>query len=215
MYLRRHHKKSISKSKIRLFRVAFVLAIIIGGFAVLDNQLRPVITTMAQYQCRVVSVLAMNEAVMEELDQNTELAKNLVQVKRNENGIVTSIEVNSAELNQLKARLTQAVSNRLLAVERQDIHIPLGTLLGWQLIAGRGPDISLQVLPASFVESTTVDRLETAGINQTQHRIFIRFSVQMSAILPGYSTSVTVENEVCVAQTLVVGQVPQVYAVSE
>ena len=49
-------------------------------------------------------------------------------------------------------------------------------------------------------------------INQTQHRIFIRFTVEMSAILPGYSTSVTVENEVCIAQTLIVGKVPQFYA---
>ena len=79
-------------------------------------------------------------------------------------------------------------------------------------MAGRGPDIPLQVVPASFVESTIVDSLETAGINQTQHRIFIRFTVEMSAILPGYSTEVIVENEVCVAQTLIVGKVPQVYA---
>lgn len=213
--MQRRHKKGLSAKKIRLFRFMLVVISIVAVFVVLDSRLRPVITTMAQYQCRVASVLAMNEAVMEELDENAELAKNLVQVKRNENGSVTSIEVNSAELNQLKARLTQAVSNRLLAVERQDIRIPLGTLLGWQLLAGRGPDISLQVVPASFVDSTTVDRLETAGINQTQHRIFIRFAVKMSAILPGYSTSVTVENEVCVAQTLVVGQVPQVYAVAE
>ncbi|MEG1407262.1 MAG: sporulation protein YunB, partial [Ruthenibacterium sp.] len=89
----------------------------------------------------------------------------------------------------------------------------LGTLLGWQIMAGRGPNIHLQVLPASFVETSMVDQVETAGINQTQYRIFIRFTVQMSAILPGYSTSVTVENEICVAETLIVGQVPQVYSV--
>ena len=116
------------------------------------------------------------------------------------------------EVNRLKTRLTNAVANRLLSVPKQDVSIPLGTLLGWQIMAGRGPDIPLQVVPASFVESTIVDSLETAGINQTQHRIFIRFTVEMSAILPGYSTEVIVENEVCVAQTLIVGKVPQVYA---
>ena len=62
------------------------------------------------------------------------------------------------------------------------------------------------------MESEIVDSLETAGINQTQHRIFIKFQVEMSAILPGYSTNVTVENQVCVAQTLIVGEVPQFYA---
>ena len=127
-------------------------------------------------------------------------------------GTVSAIEINSVEVNRLKTRLTDAVANRLLSVPKQDVRIPLGTLLGWQIMAGRGPDIPLQVVPASFVQSTIVDTLETAGINQTQHRIFIRFTVEMSAILPGYSTSVTVENEVCIAQTLIVGKVPQFYA---
>ena len=85
-------------------------------------------------------------------------------------------------------------------------------MLGWQLLAGRGPDIHLQIVPASFVESEVVDTLESAGINQTQHRVCIRFTVEMSAILPGYSTSVDVTDEVCVAQTLIVGQVPEFYA---
>ena len=115
-------------------------------------------------------------------------------------------------MNRMKARLTEAVSNRLMSLENQDVAIPLGTLLGWQLLAGRGPEVHLQIVPASFVESNVVDTLETAGINQTQHRVCIRFTVEMSAILPGYSTSVEVADEVCVAQTLIVGQVPEFYA---
>ena len=189
---------TVSKRRVILFRLFLAFCAVFAVFSVLDNRLRPVITTMAQYQCRVVSVLAMNEA--------------LVEVDKAPDGTVSAIEINSVEVNRLKTRLTDAVANRLLSVPKQDVRIPLGTLLGWQIMAGRGPDIPLQVVPASFVQSTIVDTLETAGINQTQHRIFIRFTVEMSAILPGYSTSVTVENEVCIAQTLIVGKVPQFYA---
>ena len=196
---------TVSKRRVILFRLFLVFCTAFAVFSVLDNRLRPVITTMAQYQCRVVSVLAMNEAVMEELNEVQDIEQALVEVDKAPDGTVSAIEINSVEVNRLKTRLTDAVANRLLSV-------PLGTLLGWQIMAGRGPDIPLQVVPASFVQSTIVDTLETAGINQTQHRIFIRFTVEMSAILPGYSTSVTVENEVCIAQTLIVGKVPQFYA---
>ena len=48
--------------------------------------------------------------------------------------------------------------------------------------------------------------------NQTEHKLFIDFTVEMSAILPGYSTDVTVTDEVCIAQTMIIGPVPQVYA---
>ena len=203
---------TVSKRRVILFRLFLVFCAAFAVFSVLDNRLRPVITTMAQYQCRVVSVLAMNEAVMEELNEVQDIEQALVEVDKAPDGTVSAIEINSVEVNRLKTRLTDAVANRLLSVPKQDVRIPLDTLLGWQIMAGRGPDIPLQVVPASFVQSTIVDTLETAGINQTQHRIFIRFTVEMSAILPGYSTSVTVENEVCIAQTLIVGKVPQFYA---
>ena len=82
----------------------------------------------------------------------------------------------------------------------------------WAAAAGRGPDICMQIVPTSFVYSTIEDSFVSAGINQTQHRVLIVFQAEMSAILPGYSVTVEVENEVCVAQTLIVGEVPQVYA---
>ena len=167
---------------------------------------------MAQYQCRVVSVIAINEAVMDELEKMGDVPHRLVHLEKNVDGTVSNVELDSVEMNRLKSRLTEAVSNRLTGLENQDVAIPLGTLLGWQLLAVRGPDIHLQIVPASFVESEVVDTLESAGINQTQHRVCIRFTVEMSAILPGYSTSVDVTDEVCVAQTLIVGQVPEFYA---
>ncbi len=210
----RHFRKPAAAPNKRIFlvRLFFVFAAFFAAFVVLDNRLRPVIITMAQYQCRVVSVLAINEAVMEELNQIPEAERSFVSVDKAPDGSISAIEIDSVELNRLKTRLTNAVANRLLGVPEQEIHIPLGTLLGWQVMAGRGPDIPLQIVPTSFVQSAIVDSLESAGINQTQHRVLIRFTVEMSAILPGYSTDVTVENEVCVAQTLIVGKVPQVYA---
>jgi len=211
----RHHKRPariISGKRRFVGRLCLVFLAAFTVFAILDSRLRPVITTMAQYQCRTVSIMAMNEAVMEELDRLPASERPLVTVEKAPDGTVSAIEIDSTEVNRLKTRLTDAVTNRLLSVPKQEIGIPLGTLLGWQVMAGRGPEIPLQVVPASFVESTIVDSLETAGINQTQHRIFIRFTVDMSAILPGYSTSVTVQNDICVAQTLIVGDVPQFYA---
>ncbi|MEG2698397.1 MAG: sporulation protein YunB [Ruthenibacterium sp.] len=212
--MRRARKKALSKKTVFWMRVMLPACIVLGLFVLLDARLRPVITTMAQYRCRVVSILAMNEAVMEELAISPDMSEQLICVQRGADGAVTSITVNSSGLNEVKSRLTEAVANRLVELEKQVVDIPLGTLLGWQLFAGRGPNVRLQVVPASFVQATTENELVTAGINQTQHRISVHFKVEMSAILPGYSTSVTVENDVCVAETLIVGEVPKYYAVT-
>lgn len=212
--MRRTRKRCLKKRTVWLMRFGLLAGLIAAVFMLLDARLRPVIITMAQYQCRVVSTLAMNEAVMEEMAASPNMASRLIDVQKNADGIVTSIAVDSGALNDVKSRLTQAVAQRLLMLQKQDVNIPMGTLLGWQLLAGRGPDIRLQLVPASFVQANTESELITAGINQTQHRIIVHFTVEMSAILPGYSTSVTVENDVCVAETLIVGEVPNFYAIN-
>ena len=50
------------------WKLAGLLLAVAALFAAVDSQLRPVVETMAQYQCRVVSVIAINEAVMDELE---------------------------------------------------------------------------------------------------------------------------------------------------
>ena len=144
------------------------------------------------------------EAVMDELEKMGDVPHRLVHLEKNIDGTVSNVDLDSVEMNRLiAARLTEAVSNRLMSLENQDV-VPFLWARCWAgtLLAGRGPDVHLQIVPASFVESEVVDTLEPAGINQTQHRVCIRFTVEMSAILPGYSTSVDVTDEVCVAQTL-------------
>ncbi len=107
---------TVSKRRVILFRLFLVFCAAFAVFSVLDNRLRPVITTMAQYQCRVVSVLAMNEAVMEELNEVQDIEQALVEVDKAPDGTVSAIEINSVEVNRLKTRLTDAVANRLLSV---------------------------------------------------------------------------------------------------
>ena len=126
--------------------------------------------------------------------------------------MVTSVQTDAAAINRVKSQLTNAVSTRLAMMELEEVEIPIGTLLGWQIFAGRGPTIRFQVVPASFVESNITSTLESAGINQTQHKILMDFTVEMSAIIPGYTTSVEVNTQVSIADTLIIGAVPQFYA---
>ena len=72
--------------------------------------------------------------------------------------------------------------------------------------------VLMRSLPASFVESNITSTLESAGINQTQHKILMDFTVKMSAIIPGYTTSVEVNTQVSIADTLIIGAVPEFYA---
>ena len=207
-------KKSnrMNKHRFGIFlKILSTLLVIIMIFVGLDKEVRPVIITMAQYQARVSSILAINNAVIDEMENLDDDIK-LTKVFRAENGIVTAVETNTSELNKLKAKLTNAVGVSLATLELTDISIPIGTLLGWQIFAGRGPDVNFKILPTSFVESNITSILTSAGINQTMQQIFIEFKVTMSAIIPRYTTNVEVKTDVCIAETLIVGVVPEFFA---
>jgi hypothetical protein len=49
----------------------------------------------------------------------------------------------------------------------------------------------------------------SAGINQTIHKINLKVSVGIRAVIPGFSDETSVSADYCVAQTVIVGDVPQ------
>ena len=50
-----------------------------------------------------------------------------------------------------------------------------------------------------------------AGINQTKHRIILYVDVSVSILLPGFSAYTKVSNAFAVAETVIVGSVPDTY----
>ncbi len=200
------------KSTKRLIRAMCIISIIVFAFILIDLQISGIVKTMAEYQCRTISMIAMNEAVIEHLEENPDLGEGILVLTENTDKSVASITVDTSKLNEVKATLTKAVAERLMQLGKQDMKIPLGTLIGWQIFSGRGPDINLQIMPTSFVQSSTENHVESTGINQTHHSISVHFTVEMSAMVPGFTTSIVVENDVTVAETLIVGNVPNLYA---
>ena len=85
------------------------------------------------------------------------------------------------------------------------------SLSGVQLFSGRGPDLNLKVVPAGYMTSEIENRFDTAGINQTRHQIMLKMDMRVMAIIPGYSVSTDIHTEYCLAETVIVGTVPEAF----
>ena len=53
------------------------------------------------------------------------------------------------------------------------------------------------------------------GINQTLHRIFLNIDAQLSVVIPGVDVTVNTETEVLLAESVIVGKVPDTYLQSD
>lgn len=69
----------------------------------------------------------------------------------------------------------------------------------------------VKVVPVGSVSSEFVTEFRTAGINQTRHKVYIRIRANMRIVIPTGAREVEVVAQVPVAETVIVGQVPQSY----
>ncbi len=191
--------------------VVCVLLFTLGAYFT-SNNLEPVLETACANEARILCNSALNRSLELKLEQINAQCADLIIVKRDSLGQITTLETNSVEVNKLQAMLSEAVNDELQKTTEQTVSIPLGTLTGIQLLSGKGPKIDFLASMYSHVGTDISNSFDTAGINQTRHQVIITFDISMTALLADYSTTVNVTNDVCIAETIIVGTVPQTFA---
>lgn len=189
------------------------LAAALIAVALLDLQMRPAIEDMIAYQAQLYAMRTINTAMLRELEASNIRYDDIAHLSRTGDGTVTSIQTDVIAVNRLKARMADAVLRELEEMGQQSIQVPLGTLLGYQLTAGRGPEVEIRIVPVGFVQSELYNHFQAAGINQTLHQIMLQTGVQIAAVLPGYKVKTETTTSFCLAETVIVGTVPDGYTI--
>ena len=96
-------------------------------------------------------------------------------------------------------------------MDSTDLGIPLGSLILPEFLSGKGPDIPIQILSIRNSDASFSNNFSEAGINQTLQQLTMHVQVDVTVLVLGETRSFTVSSEVVVAETIIVGQVPQTY----
>ena len=132
-------------------------------------------------------------------------------MEKDTEGNITAVHSNMAAFNRLQAQILDIILARIDQVSARELSIPIGTLTGSALLAGRGPRISVRMESVGSSSAKFENRFDSAGINQTNHQIVLKVDVSVSILLPGFTTATTVSTAVTVAETVIVGAVPETY----
>lgn len=186
--------------------ILLVILLFFTGYKVL-----PIIHDTAEMQAKTIATKTINQAVQYAMAENDIQYEKLAVVTRNEQGQVTSLQTNMAQINAIANQITAKVIEQTEVLSKQKVSIPLGTLVGSRLFSGRGPQISFYVVPTGAVEANVRNSFHAAGINQTLHQIMLDSSVGILGVLPGYSIKTTVSSQICLAETIIVGTVPEYF----
>ena len=116
-----------------------------------------------------------------------------------------------SEINRLKTDILNIINDEILALDTSDIGIPLGSLFLPEFLSGRGPAIPVHILSIRNSDATFASNFSQAGINQTLHQLTMVVSVDVAILVLGQTSNFTVNSEVVVAQTVIVGDVPNMF----
>ena len=187
------------------------LSVLVWGFSVVEAHIKPTLTTLASAYVKNISTRNINNSIMENLSSKDVTYDSLVIITKNDQGNITGISTNVIEFNKLKSDITLVAVNELENLSNLKMSIPLGSVMGSQLFAGRGPKIPIRLIPASSIEVEVKNNFISCGINQTKHEIFLDVRSNLAIAMPAYNIESVVTTQIPIAETVIVGSVPENY----
>ena len=194
-----------------LRRLAAVLILFLVLFFALRSRYRLVIDDLARTQVMNTTSDLTNDAIAKQIAVGDIQYDRIVFFEKDLDGRITALKTNMSEVNRLKTDILNIINDEILALDTSDIGIPLGSLFFPEFLSGKGPAIPVHILSIRNSDANFVSHFSQAGINQTLHRLNMEVSIDVAVLVLGQTASFTMTSEVVVAETVIVGDVPQTY----
>lgn len=195
----------------RWLSAALGIVLALGVIALVEGALRPQIVRLARAQAERNVTEIVNDAAAATLADGGAAYGALVTLQRDEAGTVSAVTTSAAGLNALRTEILSRVIRQMDELYSKDMAIPLGNLTGAAALFGRGSALRVRVLSAAAPSAAFRSSFTAAGVNQTLHRVVMDVNVRLSLLLPGQNLDVDVSVPVCLAETVIVGETPEIW----
>lgn len=190
--------------------VALVL-LSLAGILFFRYKFNDAIRSLAQTQVINTTSDLINDAIDDQIETGNIQYDRMVYFEKDLDGRITALKTNMSEVNRLKTDILNLINDEILALDTTDLGIPIGSLFLPEFLSGKGPMIPVQVLSIRNSDASFTSDFSEAGINQTLQQINMYVSVDVTILVLGRAESFTVSSQVVVAETIIVGQVPDTY----
>ena len=194
-----------------LWTVFFLFVLLLAAFGLLRGKYRAVIRDLAETQVKNTTSDLTNDAIARQIASGDIRYDRIVYFEKDLNGGITALKTNMSEVNRLKTDILNIINDEILALDNSDIGIPVGSLILPEFLSGKGPAIPVHILSIRNSDAVFTSHFTQAGINQTLHQLIMEVSIDIAVLVLGSTSSFTVTSEGVVAETVIVGDVPQTY----
>lgn len=170
----------------------------------------PIVVANTHTQMQSYATKSINYAIADSMNQNVSYG-DLISIVKDSNDNVSYIEANSVRINVLSKTMSRVVMSNFVEFAKIPIKIAIGSFSGIAVLSGFGPKIAFRVNPYGEVNCYFNSSFESAGINQTYHKLYMIISLKINIVLPFRQLSIISDAEVLLSESLIVGKIPEVY----
>ena len=191
--------------------IIILLVVAILGLILFRIKFSVSIRNLAQTQVINTTSDLINDAIDRQIEDGKIQYDRMVYFEKDLDGKITALKTNMSEVNRLKTDILNLINDEILSLSTEDLGIPIGSLIFPEFLAGRGPEIPIEILSIRNSDASFTSHFSEAGINQTLQQINMHVSVDVTVLVLGQTDSFTVTSQVIVAETIIVGDVPDTY----
>jgi sporulation protein YunB len=184
------------------------MVLLVYLYRFIDVNIKPTVVAIAEIKARSVTTQAINDTIKTKIRRDINY-NDLIFVKYNNEGKVTLMQANTILMNSIAAEVALEVQEQLGKISKANIKVPLSNAFDTQIITL--PSIKVQIVPQGSVAVDFATEFESAGINQTRHRIYIIVVTDIKMIVPLVSENLRITTNIPIAETIIVGDVPERY----
>ncbi len=190
--------------------ILFLVILLLISYYYIEKSIKPTLESICEVKAKVIATEIINATVREEL-KNDILKEQILIPTFDNDGKINMIRTDAMAMNTVSSNIANKVQNKIVSLANQKFSIPLGSALDSQLLSNTGPLLNFTILHQGSVLVDFVTEFDESGINQTRYKIYITVTVDMRIISPVTTSNVTVNNNVLIAEIVIVGEVPESY----
>lgn len=197
------------KKKARLIQVITIIFIAFTFAYFILESIKPIMEQQCKSMAKSISTKICNIEATEVMKKYK--YEDLLVITKDEKGNIKMVGTNVITINEIISDIPVRIQEQLERSENNNFNIRLGSFLGSNLFAGRGPNVNIKMEIVGDLDTDLKSEFTAAGINQTLHRIYLDVKCKVVILTPFETIEEEIYNQVLLAERLIVGDVPSSY----
>lgn len=202
-------QKNDNPKKRKNIIVLIVLTISVLTFTTIMRSINPIFETLCKDKSKSIATIICNE-------ESTKVIKNyqyedIITIYKDEDNNITMIKSNITTINLIISDIAENIQKRIDSMPQGKIGITLGSFTGSKILSGFGPTIPIKLSVIGNVDTKLESQFESAGINQTIHRIYLQLDCKINILTPYNNIGESISNQILIAENVIVGKIPNTY----